>query len=192
VTRIPGSPKDLKVKSVHRKPQLSMQIQLGDGVKALPVERQQLRRWAQAALQQDVALTLRFVSEPEGRALNLEFRDQDHATNVLTFQYPGDPVHQNVNDFQNSYGVQNGDQDLISSPAQADVLICLAVVQAEAAEQNKPVHHHLAHLVIHGTLHAQGWDHQNDLQAQEMEALETQLLARFGIPDPYRSLGANS
>ena len=192
MTRIPGSPKDLKVKSVHRKPQLSMQIQLGDGVKALPVERQQLRRWAQAALQQDVALTLRFVSEPEGRALNLEFRDQDHATNVLTFQYPGDPVHQNVNDFQNSYGVQNGDQDLISSPAQADVLICLAVVQAEAAEQNKPVHHHLAHLVIHGTLHAQGWDHQNDLQAQEMEALETQLLARFGIPDPYRSLGANS
>ena len=186
------SPKDLKVKPVHRKPQLSMQIQLGDGVNALPVGRQQLRRWAQAALQRDVALTLRFVSEPEGRALNLEFRDQDHATNVLTFQYPGDPVHQNVNNLQNSHKVQNEDQDLISSPAQADVLICLAVVQAEAAEQNKPVHHHLAHLVIHGTLHAQGWDHQTDLEAQEMEALETQLLARFGIPDPYRNLGANS
>ena len=186
------SPKDLKVKPVHRKPQLSMQIQLGDGVNALPVERQQLRRWAQAALQRDIALTLRFVSEPEGRALNLEFRDQDHATNVLTFQYPGDPVHQNVNKLQTSPKVQNEDQDLISSPAQADVLICLAVVQAEAAEQNKPVHHHLAHLVIHGTLHAQGWDHQSDLEAQQMEALETQLLARFGIPDPYRNLGANS
>ena len=186
------SPKDLKVKPVHRKPQLSMQIQLGDGVNALPVERQQLRRWAQAALQRDVALTLRFVSEPEGRALNLEFRDQDHATNVLTFQYPGDPVHQNANNLQNSHKVQNEDQDLISSPAQADVLICLAVVQAEAAEQNKPVHHHLAHLVIHDTLHAQGWDHQSDLEAQQMEALETQLLARFGIPDPYRNLGANS
>jgi len=192
VTSSSPSPKDLKVKPVHRKPQLSMQIQLGDGVNALPVERQQLRRWAQAALQRDVALTLRFVSEPEGRALNLEFRDQDHATNVLTFQYPGDPVHQNANNLQNSHKVQNEDQDLISSPAQADVLICLAVVQAEAAEQNKPVHHHLAHLVIHGTLHAQGWDHQTDLEAQEMEALETQLLARFGIPDPYRNLGANS
>jgi len=192
VTSSSASPKDLKVKPVHRKPQLSMQIQLGDGVNALPVERQQLRRWAQAALQRDVALTLRFVSEPEGRALNLEFRDQDHATNVLTFQYPGDPVHQNANNLQNSHKVQNEDQDLISSPAQADVLICLAVVQAEAAEQNKPVHHHLAHLVIHGTLHAQGWDHQTDLEAQEMEALETQLLARFDIPDPYRNLGANS
>ena len=192
MTRSPSPPKDLKVKSVHRKPQLSMQIQLGDGVKALPVERQQLRRWAQAALQQDVALTLRFVSEPEGRALNLEFRDQDHATNVLTFQYPGDPIHHNVNNSHNNHEKKNEDQDLISSPAQADVLICLAVVQAEAAEQNKPVHHHLAHLVIHGTLHAQGWDHQNDLEAQEMEALETQLLARFGIPDPYRNLGANS
>jgi len=192
VTSSSAAAKDLKVKPVYRKPQLSMQIQLGDGVNALPVERQQLRRWAQAALQRDVELTLRFVSEPEGRALNLEFRDQDHATNVLTFQYPGDPVHQNVNNLQNSHKVQNEDQDLISSPAQADVLICLAVVQAEAAEQNKPVHHHLAHLVIHGTLHAQGWDHQTDLEAQEMEALETQLLARFDIPDPYRNLGANS
>ena len=192
MTRSSASPKDLKVKPIHRKPQLSMQIQLGDGVNTLPVGRQQLRRWAQAALQQDVALTLRFVSEPEGRALNLEFRDQDHATNVLTFQYPGDPVHQNVNNLQNSHKFQNGDQDLISSPAQADVLICLPVVQAEAAEQNKSVHHHLAHLVIHGTLHAQGWDHENDIEAQEMEAMETQLLARFGIPDPYRNLGANS
>ena len=192
MTRSPGSPKDLKVKSVHRKPQLSMQIQLGDGVDALPVERQQLRRWAHAALQHDIALTLRFVSESEGRALNLEFRDQDHATNVLTFPYPSDPVHQNINNRQNNHKIKNEDQGLISSPAQADVLICLAVVQAEAAEQNKPVHHHLAHLVIHGTLHAQGWDHQTDLEAQEMEALESQLLARFGIPDPYRNLGANS
>jgi probable rRNA maturation factor len=192
VTSSSGSPKPLEVRPADPKPQLSMQVQLGDGVNALPVGRQQLRRWAQAALQQDVVLTLRFVSELEGRALNLEFRDQDHATNVLTFQYPGDPVHQNVNNLQNSHRVQNEDQGLISSPAQADVLICLAVVQAEAAEQNKPVHHHLAHLVIHGTLHAQGWDHQSDLEAQEMEALETQLLARFGIPDPYRNLGANS
>lgn len=182
----------LNVGALHQKPRLSMQIQLGDGVNTLPVGRQQLRRWAHAALQQDVALTLRFVSEPEGRALNLEFRDQDHATNVLTFQYPGDPVHENANNVQDSHEFKNDNTNVIRSPAQADVLICLPVIQVEAAEQNKPVHHHLAHLVIHGTLHAQGWDHQNDIEAQAMEAMETQLLARFGIPDPYRNLGANS
>jgi len=160
---------------VRLRPHLSMQIQLGDGVEALPVGRPQLRRWARAALERDAELTLRFVSEAEGRALNREYRGQDHATNVLTFEYPNDPVHEN--------GYEN---------VQADILICMTVVATEATEQNKPLHHHLAHLVIHGTLHAQGWDHEEDEQAEKMEAVETQLLARFGIPDPYRKLGANS
>jgi len=152
-----------------------MQIQLGDGVEALPVGRPQLRRWARAALEQDAELTLRFVSEAEGRALNREYRGQDHATNVLTFAYPSDPVHGNVHE-----------------NVQADILICMAIVAAEAAEQHKSLDHHLAHLVIHGTLHAQGWDHEEEEQAQAMEAVETQLLARFAIPDPYRRLGSNS
>lgn len=155
-----------------------MQIQMGDGVGALPVSRPQLRRWAQAALERDAELTLRFVSEAEGRALNREYRDQDHATNVLTFTYPSDPIHENVH---------------TGAPlVQADILICMTVVAAEAADQNKSVNHHLAHLVIHGTLHAQGWDHDEEKQAQNMESLETRLLARFGISDPYRKLGANS
>jgi probable rRNA maturation factor len=158
-----------------------MQIQLGDGVEALPVGRPQLRRWAKAALDGDAELTLRFVSEAEGRVLNREYRGQDHATNVLTFAYPSDPVHGNVHE-------KSGDP----SPVQADILICMTIVAAEAAEQNKMLIHHLAHLVMHGTLHAQGWDHEEEEQAQNMEALETQLLARFGISDPYRRLGANS
>jgi probable rRNA maturation factor len=184
-----------------------MQIQLGDGVDSLPVGRQQLRRWVRAALQQNLMLTLRFVSEPEGRALNRDFRHQDHATNVLTFQYPSDPIHQNDNKGQNHLKVQKDPKDqrherderdernqpdLTVPAAQADVLICLPVVQAEAAEQGKPFHHHLAHLVIHGTLHAQGWDHEDDREAQKMEAKETQLLSRFRIPDPYRNPAANS
>jgi probable rRNA maturation factor len=162
-------------------PHLSMQIQLGDGVDALPVGRPQLRRWAKAALERDAELTLRFVSAAEGRALNREYRGQDHATNVLTFAYPSDPVHGNVHE-----------KSVCPSPVQADILICMTVVAAEAAEQNKMLIHHLAHLVMHGTLHAQGWDHEEEEQAQNMEALETQLLARFGISDPYCRLGANS
>ena len=174
----PPSPPRLADREGRVRPQLSMQIQLGDGVEALPVSRPQLRRWAKAALERDAELTLRFVSEAEGRALNREYRDQDHATNVLTFAYPTDPAHENVHE-----GVP---------PAQADILICMTVVAAEAAEQNKLLDHHLAHLVIHGTLHAQGWDHDEDEQAQSMEAVEKQLLARFGISDPYRKVGANS
>jgi len=166
-------------------PHLSMQIQLGDGVQALPVSRPQLRRWTKAALERDAELTLRFVSEAEGRALNREYRGQDHATNVLTFAYPSDPVHENVR--ENVHEKNDS-----PSPVQADILICMTVVAAEAAEQNKMLHHHLAHLVIHGTLHAQGWDHEEEDQAQNMEAIETQLLARFGISDPYRKPGANS
>jgi probable rRNA maturation factor len=171
------------------RPQLSMQIQLGDGVEALPVSRPQLRRWAQAALERDAALTLRFVSEAEGRALNRKYRDQDHATNVLTFAYPIDPVHENLHEGTplSIHKKVNG-----APPAQADILICIAVVAAEAAEQKKSLNHHLAHLVIHGALHAQGWEHDEEEQAQKMEAVETQLLARFGISDPYRKFGANS
>lgn len=193
--------RDTKPSPVDRQPRLSMQIQFGDGIDSLPVGRPQLRRWVRAALQQDLMLTLRFVSESEGRTLNRDFRHQDHATNVLTFQYPSDPIHQNDDEDQNHLKVQKDKkykknlQDLTDLPvpaAQADVLICLPVVQAEAAEQRKPFNHHLAHLVIHGTLHAQGWDHQDDIEAQEMEAMETQLLSRFRIPDPYRNPEANS
>ena len=96
----------------------------------------------------------------EGRALNQHWRGQDHATNVLTFAYGGHPL-------------------------QADIVICLPVVQQEAKKQGKRLRDHLAHLVIHGTLHAQGHDHENDHDAGVMESLGTRILRPFRIADQY-------
>jgi probable rRNA maturation factor len=141
-------------------PQLSLSIQLGHEIKTLPAQRAQIRRWVYAGLGADAQLALRFVGASEGLQLNLEFRDQDHPTNVLTFTYE-------------------------TAPASADIVICLPVVTQESIEQGKPFLHHLAHLIVHGVLHAQGWDHEDDQSANLMERQETRLLARFGIPDPY-------
>jgi probable rRNA maturation factor len=141
-------------------PQLSLSIQLGHEIKVLPAQRAQIRRWVYAGLGADAQLALRFVGASEGLQLNLEFRDQDHPTNVLTFTYE-------------------------TAPASADIVICLPVVAQESVEQGKPFLHHLAHLIVHGVLHAQGWDHEDDQSANLMERQETRLLARFGIPDPY-------
>ena len=150
-------------------PKLSLAIQLEEQAGDCPVSRPQLRRWAQAALLADARLTLRLVGLAEGRALNRQFRGRDYATNVLTFAY-GNPV-------PTSQG---------HAPIEADIIICLPVVAREARAQRKALHDHLAHLVVHGCLHAQGLDHETTRQAQEMEALETRLLARFRIADPYR------
>jgi probable rRNA maturation factor len=139
---------------------LSLSLQQGSGTGAWPVDRSQLRRWIGAALQTDARLTLRLVGRPEGRALNRQWRGQDHATNVLTFAYGGEPL-------------------------QADIVLCLPVVREEARAQGKRLRDHLAHLVIHGTLHAQGHDHENDRDADVMESLETRILRRFRIADPY-------
>ena len=155
----------------HRRshPKLSLSIQLDDQAGDCPVSRPQLRRWAQAALLTDARLTLRLVGLAEGRALNRQFRGRDYATNVLTFAY-GNPVPTSQ----------------ATAPIEADIIICLRVVAREARAQRKALHDHLAHLVVHGCLHAQGLDHETPQQAQEMEALETRLLARFRIADPYR------
>ncbi|MCS6944088.1 MAG: rRNA maturation RNase YbeY [Sutterellaceae bacterium] len=119
-----------------------------------------LRRWVGLACRRRAHLVLRFVGTAEGRTLNRTYRGRDYATNVLTFVYSQRPVH-------------------------ADIVICVPVVRAEARAQRKPFYHHLAHLVIHGALHAQGHDHLTAQQAQVMETLERRLLARLGIPDPY-------
>lgn len=146
------------------RPRLALSIQAGDEVEALPASRPQLRRWVRAALERDAMLTLRFVGREEGHALNAAYRKRDYATNVLTFDYGAPP----------------------DAPAQADIVVCLPVVEDEARAQGKPFDRHLAHLVIHGTLHAQGWDHEtSEADARAMEARERALLARFGIPDPY-------
>lgn len=143
---------------------LSLQIQFDDTVDPadLPASRPQLRRWVQAALEADAELVLRFVGREESRQLNHQYRGKDRPTNVLTFDYAHEPV------------------------VQADIVICLPVLQDEAHAQNKPLRNHLAHLAIHGVLHAHGMDHLTDEEAAEMESREIALLHRFRIDDPYR------
>ena len=144
------------------RPRLSLAVQEAFSDPALAIDRSRLRRWVAAALERDACLLLRFVDRTEGRALNREFRGIDKPTNVLTFDYARDPV------------------------IEADIVICVPVVLAEARKAGIAAADHLAHLVIHGVLHAQGHDHQSDAEAQQMEDLETRLLRRFGIADPYR------
>ncbi|WP_028238690.1 rRNA maturation RNase YbeY [Stutzerimonas azotifigens] len=127
------------------------------------------RRWCELALRQrrgDSELTIRLVDEAEGRELNRTWRHKDYATNVLSF-----PAE-----------VPEGILDI---PLLGDLVICVPVVEREAAEQGKALEAHWAHLVIHGCLHLLGYDHIDDDEAEEMEALERQLLAELGHPDPY-------
>jgi probable rRNA maturation factor len=131
-----------------------------EGVPARP----KFRRWVKAALTRDAEITLRLVDEAEGRALNRDYRGKDYATNVLTFVYDGLPH------------------------LAGDIAICPAVVEREAAQQGKSVEAHYAHLVVHGALHLQGYDHENETQAMEMENLETQIVTKLGYPAPYRTI----
>jgi probable rRNA maturation factor len=122
-----------------------------------------MRRWVLAALEQSVQVTIRFVDVDEGQALNRDYRGKDYATNVLSFIYEAEPV------------------------VIGDLVICLPVVLREAADQDKPVKAHMAHLIVHGMLHLQGYDHETGKRdASRMENKEREILARFGIPDPYQ------
>ncbi|CAD5107614.1 rRNA maturation RNase YbeY [Zestomonas carbonaria] len=128
------------------------------------------QRWCELALRQregDSELTIRLADEPEARELNRTYRDKDYATNVLSF--PADIP-----------------DEMLDIPLLGDLVICPAVVEREAAEQGKAPEAHWAHLVIHGCLHLLGYDHLEDEEAEEMEALERELLAELGHPDPYR------
>lgn len=142
------------------KPVLSLSVQYASAAENLPT-RPQWRRWIKAALQCDMALTLRIVDEDEGRELNKTYRGKDYATNVLTFVY----------------------DDTV--PLSGDVVICAPVVAREAAEQGKELLSHYAHLAIHAALHMQGYDHETETEAEEMEALETALMLKLRYPDPY-------
>ena len=151
---------------------LALAVQLVSTAKHLP-GRSQVRRWALAAYRvgspnSDAEVTIRFVDEKEGRTLNRDFRGKDYATNVLTFVHEATP-------FQ-------------LKPAQtysADIVICAPVIAREAREQKKPVAAHHGHMVLHGMLHAQGFDHENDTNAAAMEGIEIALLRRFRIKNPY-------
>ncbi|MCO6060035.1 rRNA maturation RNase YbeY [Pseudomonas sp. MOB-449] len=148
---------------------LELDLQLASEAQGLPSEAD-LRRWCELALRQrtaDSELTIRLVDEHEGRELNRTWRHKDYATNVLSF--PADVP-----------------DELLDIPLLGDLVICAPVVAREAAEQGKSLEAHWAHLVIHGCLHLLGYDHIEDEEAEEMEALERELLAELGHPDPYR------
>lgn len=153
-------------------PRLALSVQYGVRGAGLPVP-STLRRWARSALERDAEVTLRFVGEREGRRLNAGFRGKDYATNVLTFVY--DAV---VNERQRG-------RRRNAAPLAGDIVLCVPVIRREAAAAQRSLRAHCAHLVVHGMLHLQGHDHQDDAQATAMESRERLLLARLGYPDPY-------
>ena len=158
---------------------LCLSVQFASRAKHLP-DRAQVRRWALAAhgAHGDAVVTIRYVDEKEGRALNLAFRLKDYATNVLTF----------VQDTPVEIGCAPRTRPLTAHPIKnyaADIVICAPVIAREAREQKKPVATHHGHMVIHGMLHAQGFDHEVDADASAMEATEIALLKRFRIKNPY-------
>jgi probable rRNA maturation factor len=120
-----------------------------------------VRKWVRATDPGAAELTVRFVDAAEGRMLNAQYRGKDYATNVLTFPYAREPL------------------------LCGDLVLCLPVVLREAAAQGKAPAAHFAHLVVHGMLHLQGYDHENGADARIMESLEREILARLGYPDPY-------
>ncbi len=143
-------------------PALRLSLQMPDGRHRAVLPRHRIARWVRAALQAPAEMTVRIVGEDEGRALNRDYRGKDYATNVLTFDYAAAPL------------------------VQADLVLCAPVVEREARAARKPLPAHYAHLLVHGTLHAQGFDHETSAaDAQVMEARETALLIALGFGDPY-------
>jgi probable rRNA maturation factor len=144
------------------RPELALSLQQPEGRHRDVLARHKVARWIRAALEAPAEITVRIVDADEGRALNRAFRGSDHATNVLTFDYQRTPV------------------------VVADLVLCAPVVAREAREQRKPLRAHYAHLLVHGTLHAQGYQHERAADARVMESRETALLRALGFPDPYR------
>ena len=145
--------------------QLTLSLQFGKLADAAlhraALPRHRVIKWIRHALQDDAEITVRIVDAEEGQALNRDYRQKDYATNVLTFDYTQEPL------------------------VTADLVLCAPVVAKEAKEQNKTLEEHYAHLLVHGTLHAQGWDHDEDEDTQVMELRESEIMARLGFENPY-------
>ena len=138
-----------------------------ENIEDLPTE-EQIVQWATAAVQpegDEVEMTVRIVDEAESHELNLTYRGKDRPTNVLSFPFEC--------------------PDEVELPLLGDLVICRQVVEREAAEQEKPLMAHWAHMVVHGSLHLLGYDHIEDDEAEEMESLETQIMQGLGFDDPY-------
>jgi probable rRNA maturation factor len=142
-------------------PHLQLSLQFADPAHRAELPRHRVARWLRAALSVPGQITVRVVGEDEGRALNRDYRGQDHATNVLTFDYEHTPA------------------------VVADLVLCAPVVASEALAQHVDLAAHYAHLLVHGALHAQGYDHADDTDAARMEARESQVMIGLGFADPY-------
>ena len=140
---------------------LNLSVQYACNTSGLP-SRTQLRQWARAALEGGCQVTIRYVDAEEGRALNRDYRGKDYATNVLSFVYETEPL------------------------TVGDLVVCAPVVTKEAGDQGKALEAHHAHLIVHGMLHLQGYDHETgEEDARIMENREREILAGLGFPDPY-------
>lgn len=151
---------------------LALDLQLAAGVADVP-DAARFSRWVETVLalapvpaREEAELTIRVVDEAEGAELNARFRGREGPTNVLSFPFEAPP------------GVE--------LPLLGDIVICAPVVARQAREQDKAEEAHWAHMVVHGVLHLLGFDHRDEAEAAGMEALETEILAQLGYPDPYR------
>lgn len=142
--------------------ELALSLQFADARHREQLPRHRVARWLRAALDAPAEIALRVVGADEGRSLNSGYRGKDSATNVLTFAYERAPK------------------------VLADLVLCAPVVEREAAEQDIGLEAHYAHLVVHGALHAQGFDHEHDAEAKAMESREGAILLGLGFADPYR------
>ncbi len=143
----------------------AMRGEIGDAQRKSLPKRKVIAEWLEPAIFSDAQFTVRFVGAAEGRALTHSYRHKDYATNVLPCAYGEEPDGVTV----------------------ADLVLCCPVVEKEAREQGKTLVAHYAHLLVHGALHAQGYDHERgEEDAAEMEALEIDILAKLGFPNPYR------
>ena len=140
---------------------LVLSLQFADASDRGVLPRHRVARWLRAALDAPAQITVRIVGTDEARALNRDFRGRDYATNVLTFDYAKEPV------------------------VVADLVLCAPVLRAEAVAQQVPLEAHYAHLIVHGALHAQGLDHEEEAEAMRMEAREGRVLQALGFDDPY-------
>ena len=156
-------------RSEHR---LFIELQNPYEYTSLPDDKK-IQNWAEAAYQQTkkCSITLRFVDYEEGCRLNQNYRNKADATNILSFVFDPPVLPQGV---------------ILEEPLHlGDLVICLPIIEAEAKAQHKSLEQHCAHLIVHGILHLQGYDHIEEQQAQQMETLETHILEKLGYPNPY-------
>ena len=144
------------------RPTLQLSLQFADARHRAHLPRHKVIRWMRAALEAPAEITVRIVDAEEGQSLNRDYRQKDYATNVLTFDYAHEPV------------------------VVADLILCAPVVEREARDEGKTLEAHYAHLLVHGTLHAQGYDHEAEDEAEVMEARESEVMRALGFDDPYR------